>query len=272
MCGVNARVDQVAAAAGGSAPADEQLVTARELVAELARLGAGHWTQDAVRQWTREETPCPIAKVGVQGQPHRFRLLAVLDWLLERERREKPKGYSRADGAAAAAVLEDARKKLLAEHPPLFAASGATAPKGVGGAAEKSRNDPDVVALARALGVTPTRMAQALAELELVVNRFRDPRSWKAYEESRLARMKADEQQGLLVPAGEVDTLLEDLVLTVRAALQALPGQLGPALESCTEAFQRRAAIEQHVDAVLLRLSTSAAPKEARDGGTDGGS
>lgn len=258
------------AVAGGSA-ADEQLVTARELVAELARLGAGHWTQDAVRQWTREESPCPIARVGVQGQPHRYRVLAVLDWLLERERREKPKAYSRADGAAAAAVLEEARRKLIAEHAPLFAVLGATAPKGGGGVAEKIRKDPEVGALARVLGVTPTRLAQALTELELVVNRFRDPRSWKAFEEARLARMKADEQQGELVHASEVDAILEEVVLTVRAALQQLPGQLAPALESCTDAFQRRAAIEQHVDGILLRLAKSA-EKEGGNAGSNASS
>jgi phage terminase Nu1 subunit (DNA packaging protein) len=265
---VTAASDQVTAAA----PAEPQLLDARELVAELGRLGAGQWSRDAVRQWIREEPACPIARVGVQGQPHRYSLLVVLDWLLERERREKPKGYSRADGAATVAVLEEARKKLLTETLPIFAANGAAAPKGSGGAVDKIRKDPEVAALARAIGVTPTRLAQALAEHEMVLNRFRDPRSWKAHEEARLARMKADEQEGLLVPAGEVDALLEDLVLTIRAALQALPGQLAPALELCTDAFQRRAAIEQHVDGILLRLAKSSTPEGASHGGTDASS
>lgn len=238
-----------------SAAAEEPLLNARELVSELGRLGAGHWTPDAVRQWTREEPACPIARAGVNGQPHKYRILAVLDWLLARARKERSKGHSRADGAEAAAVIEEARRKARGELAPHFAASGAPAPGGEGAGASLALEDRDVQSLARALGVTPRKLAQALAALELNVNRFRDPRSWKAHEEARLARMKADDMEGRLVPAPEVESMLEEIVLAVRAALQALPSQLAPAIEACTDAFQRRAAIEQRADAVLDHLA-----------------
>lgn len=251
---MSARADQVADAAR-AAGAEFQLVTARELVSELARLGAPRWTPDAVRQWRREQVPVPIAKVGAQGQPNLFTVVAVLDWLIARESREKPKGYTRADGAAALAVLQEARKKAAADLPPIFAANGAAAPEGEGGGAAKFTKDPEVAALARELGVTPARAARALADLDLVISRYRDPRSWKAHEEARLARMKADEQEGSLVPAGEVDQILQEIVIATRQQLQSLPGLIAPALEQCADPHARRALIEQHVDTILQRLA-----------------
>ena len=63
------------------------LLTARELVDELARLGVGRWSAAAVRRWIQEEPACPIAERGKPGQRHRYRLVDVLAWLRSRSER-----------------------------------------------------------------------------------------------------------------------------------------------------------------------------------------
>lgn len=248
----------------GAAPG---ALTARQLVAELQRIGAGRWTADAVRQWTREEDPCPIAVVGGQGQANRYELAAVLDWLLARAEREKPRGYSRADGADQAAVLRQAKANLTAEKTPAIAASDANASGGRGPAPELNGFDAEVIDLARALGVTPRAVARAAEQLDIVVTKYRTPQNRKAHEESRIARLKADEMAGRLVPVEEVQTLLSDLVMQVRGELLGMPGPLAQAIEASATPDLRRAQIEEFVHAVLSRLSTQPppAPPEERD-------
>ncbi|MDT0635078.1 hypothetical protein [Spectribacter hydrogenoxidans] len=70
------------------------LVTARKLVEALASRGLGEWSADAVRQWVREEPPCPIAKAGGRGQAHRYDVEQVASWLRARDGKEKVKGYT----------------------------------------------------------------------------------------------------------------------------------------------------------------------------------
>jgi hypothetical protein len=269
------------------------MLTARQLVAELSRLGAGHWTPDAVRQWLREELPCPVAAHGVLGQPHRYDLVEVLVWLIARAKRERVKGHTRGDGADPAQQLERALALARNErqaHPPqtdhakvaphqgtpgAVAGSGADrsgapahgmlgAPARVAAAPAAAslqdgadKADPDVQLLARALGLTVRAVERALSAHALVVSRFRDPRNAKAHEEMRLARMRADEAEGKLVPAEEVERLLADIVLPARSGLLALKGELGAAIESCSTVEARRAAIEQRVDTLLEQLAAA---------------
>lgn len=243
-----------------------QLLTARQLVGELGRLGAGHWTPDAVRQWIREELPCPIAAPGALGQPHRYSLVSVLDWLLARQQRERAKGYTRADGVDAAQQLTQALRRAQSEQQSAaqLASSASAVDRACAGSADTAPSvadrqgrpaDPDVALLAQAVGVTPRALSRALDAHSLVISRFRDPRNAKAHEEMRLARMRADAAEGKLVPADQVERLIADIVLPARSALLGLRVDLGNALDSCATPEARRAEIERAVHRVLDRLS-----------------
>ncbi len=63
------------------------LLTGRQLVAELSRLGVGDWRAEAVRQWIRQPNPCPIKTHSdlSNGEGHLYDLAAVLDWLAHKD-------------------------------------------------------------------------------------------------------------------------------------------------------------------------------------------
>jgi phage terminase Nu1 subunit (DNA packaging protein) len=170
--------------------AHEQLLTGRRLVLELARLGVGQWTPDAVRQWIREEPPCPIAQAANRGQPHRYLLADVLAWLLARARSGKSKGY--AGEAEHAQALEAALTRCTTGAAPL--PSPPAAPAAAGSPAK-----PDA---------------------------FKDPRNWKAHEEARLTKLKADEMEGKLVPVEDLQRALDAQAQAFAGALEALEARL----------------------------------------------
>lgn len=171
----------------------EQLLTGRRLVLELARLGVGQWTPDAVRQWIREEPPCPIAQQAARGQPHRYALADVLAWLLARARSEKAKGF--AGEAEQTQALESALAKCTAAPTP--AAPAPAAPP-----VSPAKPDP-----------------------------FKDPRNWKAHEEARLAKLKADELEGQLVPVEDLQRALDAQAQAFAGALDALEARLALVLD-----------------------------------------
>lgn len=169
----------------------EQLLTGRRLVLELARLGVGQWTPDAVRQWIREEPPCPIAQQAGRGQPHRYALAAVLAWLLARARSEKAKGF--AGEAEQTQALEAALARC---------SSPSTPPAPVAPPVSPAKPDP-----------------------------FKDPRNWKAHEEARLAKLKADEMEGMLIPAEDLQRALDAQAQAFAGALDALEARLALVLD-----------------------------------------
>lgn len=181
-------------------PAMAELLTGRQLVAELKRRGLGDWTPDAVRQWVREEPPCPIAKAGARGQAHRYSPDRVVAWLQAREGKESVKGWT---------------------PPPAAQSQSAPAARPAG------------------------------ADL----GAMRDPRNIKAYHEARLAKLKADEIEGKLIPAEELEAAMRSMVLTVRSSLLALPSKIATRVAACENADAVRELLREELQRVLSRMS-----------------
>ncbi|HVT36311.1 MAG TPA: hypothetical protein VHE37_12030 [Nevskiaceae bacterium] len=202
----------------------DQALTGRQLVAELAKIGVGTWSADAVRQWIREEPPCPIAEHADQGKPHRYSLAQVLAWLRIRAMAERAKGFTRGDGADLVSridrALSGAQPSLLAgvepeQEAPEFSAARIAPTPGAGAAPTPKAPEPEWLQLSD---------RDALLE----VLKGRDPRNWKAAEEAITIRTKRMEAQRELIPAPELDAALELQVTHIRQAIV----EAGSALKS----------------------------------------
>jgi hypothetical protein len=212
----------------------EQLLTGKRLVMELARLGVGHWSPDAVRQWIREEPPCPVAQAAGRGQPHRYLLADVLAWLLTRARAEKGKGH--AGDAERAQLIEAA----------LSHCAGSPAP-----AAE----------------VSPAKPTAAPAAPDQEVPTFRDPRNRKAYEEARLLKLKADELEGKLIPVDDLQRSLDAQAQAFAGALEALEARLAIVLDGVDTRQRRSQLLREQFSSVRDTLIFAADLAPARGEG-----
>jgi phage terminase Nu1 subunit (DNA packaging protein) len=201
----------------------ERLFTGRELVGELQRLGIGTWTPDAVRQWIREEPALPIAQPGQQGQSHRYRITDAIAWLRARGERERAKGWTAPEPAASDAFP--------------------VTPLDQGG-----KNG----------GGTPAAPNQSNER-----SAFSDPRNEKAYHEARLAKLKADELEGKLLPAEDVERAQLQLIISIRANVLSLPSSLALELEGATDFNARRRVIQAAVEKLLAHMATDPADDQA---------
>lgn len=227
------------------------LLSGRQLVEELARLGLGTWTPDAVRQWIREEPPCPVSERADRGKPNRFRMLDVLTWLLERERRAKARGYTTAGGSQLVDRLELVLRHFVNGTVPVSEAPMPAAP------ALPPSDLPDGLELPPAKAAVPGTDWEHLNDLEavLAVLRGQQPQNWKAVEEALNQRRRRLQAEGLLVPVEEVEQILSAQALAVRSALQAMVISQAQRIPDQSTFEQRRGFLQTGVDDVLTRLS-----------------
>lgn len=237
-------------------------LTGRQLVAALKDLGVGSWSADAVRQWTREEPPCPIAEHADQGKPHRYRLDQVLPWLRARTMAERAKGYTRSgDGADLLARIEAALRgesrpavpeSTAAADTPLFSAALIASEPGAGVAPEQ----PAAPSPAK-LQVDWLTLADTEALLRVIEGR--DPRNWKAAEEAMVIRRERLEAERKLIPLAELEGALEVNVEHTRrgliAATQALKVKLRDFFRPDSVHAGERA-IDEEIHRLLQRLAT----------------
>ncbi|WP_293373592.1 hypothetical protein [Nevskia sp.] len=227
------------------------LLSGRQLVEELARLGLGTWTPDAVRQWIREEPPCPIAEAADQGKPHRYRLVDVLAWLQARAERERSKGFSSASTVQMvdriALVLRNVVSGVTTAEPrqqlPLDALPLAPAPA-------------DLLAPSRTGNFTVDEIEGA-TDLDLVMKvlQGRDATAWKRVEEALAARRKRLEADGLVIPVDELQQTLDVQAVAMRSASNALVIPLAQRIPDSSTFAQREAIIQTAIDRMLEGLS-----------------
>lgn len=202
------------------------LLTARQVVEQLDRLGLGVWGPDVVIKWTGEEPGLPIALRAHQGKPHRYRLVDVLEFHLQRGRKERAKGFASGD-AGLEARIERALQLLVAGDASAMPPATATAP-----AAASPGSLPQLVELPSTPGVTEARVSTdsaptlppAKAEAEpqqlawdqlsesealLAVLQGRDPRNWKAAEEAVKMRRNRLVEERRLIPVDELQDALD---------------------------------------------------------------
>lgn len=80
----------------------------------------------------------------------------------------------------------------------------------------------------------------------------RDPRLEKAFQEARLARLRADELERRLVPAAEVEQAMGAVVDAARTALESLPARLTRLLHGDTKVHS---IIDGEVRRILERMA-----------------
>lgn len=234
------------------------LLSGRQVVDELARLGLGTWTPDAVRQWIREQPPCPVAERADRGKPNRFRLLDVLTWLLERERRAKARGYTTTAATQLVERLEVVLRHFVHGTAPLAdPAASATPPPPLPCPGPDGPLDPPSTDFAPAPAPRPPADWEGLTDIEavLAVLRGEQPQAWKAVEEALNQRRRRLEAEGRLVAVDEVEQMLSSQALAVRAALQAVVPAAAQRIADQSTFEQRRAILQTAVDDVLTRLS-----------------
>lgn len=192
-----------------------ELLTGRALVNELGAAGIGRWSPDAVRQWIREDPPCPIAEHADQGKPHRYQLQPVLAWLRDRALRERAKGFTRGDGND---LVERIDRALRGEPPACtdselasgqaenFAANTSPTP-GAGGAASVEASVP--LSPAKAPREQTDWLSLSEADALRAVLQGRDPRNWKAAEEADALRRERLLDERKLIPIDELDAALD---------------------------------------------------------------
>lgn len=231
------------------------LLSGRQVVEELARLGLGTWTPDAVRQWIREEPPCPVAERADRGKPNRFLMLDVLTWLLERERRAKARGYTTTNNSQLAERLELALRHFVqGTAPTIETSSSSPRPEPVEGlelpAVDVSPAKPLMPSL-------PAADWENLSDLDavLAVLRGQQPQNWKAVEEALNQRRRRLEAEGRLVKVDEVEHVLSTQALAVRSALQAMVIGVAQRIPDASTFEQRRAVLQVAADEILRRLA-----------------
>lgn len=239
------------------------LFTGRQLVAELARLGLGTWSADAVRQWTREEPALPIAEAADQGKPHRYQLLDTLHWLAERAKRERAKGFTSASSSqlidriervqrqfiTSGSIAVSAEKNASAEAPAVPSPDLALPPV-------VTTMPPDLLSPAKS-GDFSAIDIERCTDLELVLQvvKGRNPQAWKATEEALNQRRKRLEAEGRLIPAEDLENTLDAQALATRSGLGALVTPLAQRIPDHSTFEQRRAVLQAAFDDLLQRLA-----------------
>lgn len=234
------------------------LLSGRQLVEELARLGLGTWTPDAVRQWIREEPPCPIAEAADQGKPHRYRLVDVLAWLQVRADRERAKGFTSAASAQMVDRIALVLRNVLSGRASTPAAPAPVEPR------YQLPLDASPLASASADTLAPSRTGnfsvdeiEGATDLDLVMKilQGRDPQAWKRVEEALAARRKRLEADGLLIPVDELQQTLDVQAVAMRSAANALVIPLAQRISDTSTFAQREAIIQTAIDRMLEGLS-----------------
>lgn len=246
---------------------DGELLTGRALVNALATAGVGRWSPDAVRQWIREDPPCPIAEHADQGKPHRYRLQPVLAWLRDRALRERAKGFTRGDGndlveridralrGEPAARTDSATASGQAEN---FAANTSPTP-GTGGAAGAEALAQ--VSQAKAPREQTDWLALSEADALRAVLQGRDPRNWKAAEEADALRRERLIDARKLIPVEELDAALDLHTEHTRKGIAAATQAMKLALRDFIDPLRvhdAERAIEQQHELLLQQLASTA--------------
>ncbi|HEU4589362.1 MAG TPA: hypothetical protein VFS13_00525 [Steroidobacteraceae bacterium] len=248
----------------------DAIVTGRDLVSRLGQLGVGRWGADAVRQWIREEPPCPVAEHAEQGKPHRYRTREVLTWLRDRAQRERAKGFTRggADGVdlvdridaalAGTALLDRSAAAALSDMRGNFAPSVAPA-QGAGGTstdrAKAPREQIDWLQLSD-------------SEALLQVLQGRDPRNWKAAEEAMTTRRERLEAERLLIPVAELEAALDVHTEHTRKGIAGATQSMKLALRDYIDPARlhdAERAIELQHEQLLQQLASTADLEPPRD-------
>lgn len=229
-----------------------KLLKAAELVAELSRLGLGTWTADAVRQWTRDDPPCPIAEPADNGKPHRFSLLDVLRWMGDRERRVKAKGFTSASRLQLIDRIDLVLRQFVTEGvavaPPVPIVPAAPAAD-LFSAAQPKLNDE--------LDTLPASISNS-SDSELlmrVIEGTLPPETWHRVETAMAARTRRLERDGKLVPSEDLEQTLITQAVAVRSALQALIIPLSQRIPDHSTFDQRRVLIQSSFEDLLRRLA-----------------
>ena len=226
------------------------LLTGRELVEELARLGVGSWTPDAVRQWLRQG--CPCAEPADQGKPHRYRVADVLTWRRQQAQAERAKGFTRADNSDLVARIDaalsgSAPASLNAPAPvqtPIFGALDCAAP----GAGAAPAVAPAPVSPAK--GAITGEEAEELPTVEILLEviKGRDARAWKAAEEALVIRQKRLVELRRLIVAEEFERAVEAMLQLLISGLNQLAPRVADAIPDQSNRVQRLAAVQKLVD------------------------
>lgn len=237
------------------------LLSGRQLVEELARLGLGTWTPEAVRQWIREEPPCPIAEAADQGKPHRYRLVDVLAWLQARADRERAKGFTSAASAQMVDRIALVLRNVVSGPAPTPAAPAPAEPRYQLplDASPPASTSADALAPSRTGNFTVDEIEGA-TDLDLVMKilQGRDPQAWKRVEEALAARRKRLEADGLLIPVDELQQTLDVQAVAMRSAANALVIPLAQRIPDSSTFAQREAIIQTAIDRMLEALSRGA--------------
>lgn len=234
------------------------LLTGKQLVGELERLGLGTWSAEAVRQWIREEPACPVAQAADQGKPHRYQLLDVLGWLLERAKREKAKGFTSAGSTQLVDRIELVLRQFVTAPSVLPAVVVAVAPAcAVSPAAVAAPPmQPDLLSPAKGADFAGVEIESCTdVELLLQVIQGRNPNAWRAAESALNERRKRLEAEGRLVPVQDLDHTLGTLALAVSNALEGAVLPLAQRIPDHSTLEVRRAIIQAAFDALRDRLS-----------------
>lgn len=232
----------------------ERLLTGRELVARLADLDVGHWSAAAVRRWIQEEPPCPVARRGVNGQGHRYRLVDVLVWLRARAER----AGEVFDGAAALDAVT-ATEATNAAPAAASSAEGTPAPEAARPA--RAAQDPEATVRARVEAAKAGGFEDGeLLDRLLGIIEGRDPRTWKATEEALSLRIKRQREAGQLVTDEELQRCLEVQQALFLGAFNGLRAQLKASLGSVAEEAARTKLVDREFDAALERIAGQVRP------------
>jgi hypothetical protein len=229
------------------------LLTGRQLVKALERLGLGERTPDAVRQWIREEPPCPIAEHATSmGKGHRYLVMDVLDWLLVRAQAERGKTYTSADGRTAIDMVSGAR--LLAAQLRAQVGGDSLAPSMPPAAAAAPLPIlPPAPSLPLTLGAEAPGISQAKSDpLE---SGHRDPRHVLAAEQAKLTRLKVERELGKVIPVEDLERALEAQASTFRTAVDIARAQIKIALADCGRDDERQAVVDRQFDEMLSQLA-----------------
>jgi len=227
------------------------LVTARQLVAELSRLGLGTWSSESVRNWQREEPPCPIAEAADQGKPHRYRLIDVLGWLRAREQRQMAKGFTSQASAQLVDRIELALRQFVTGAQPVAAEA-----VDLFSAPLAQPTQPDLLAPVRTSNFTVVDIEQC-SDVELVMKAVQDhnPQVWKQIEDALAARRRRLEAEGKLIPVEDLQATLDAQALGMRNASNAIVIALAQRIPDSSTFEHRRAIIQTAIDRMLEGLS-----------------
>lgn len=232
----------------GTEPVDP-LISGRELVTRLAELGVGRWTPAAVRQWIREEPPCPVAAPsGGNGQPNRYRLRPVMAWLKARAERERAKGFTRADGLDQAKLVDLALSILDGAPPAAPEAATTPVPAVACGQVQLGILDANTAPTSGAGAAEPRDLSPAkrehiawdqLTDAEAMLRILQgtgDPRNWEAAERALTTRQNRLREARELIPLAELSLALEANVTDTLSTIQATRPALKTALRDLVRA------------------------------------